>query len=398
MNFWSSLSGMLEVRLTSAEPAGAISAINQAGIEMFHTMSDGELTLCLTLRRTDYKRLRRLIKKRGERIQILRHHGLYWTIRQLTVRPVLLAGVSLILFMTLYLPMHIYFVEVQGNVTVPASLIVEKAESCGIVFGVDRRDIRSETIKNALLQAVPELQWAGVNTYGCRAVICVRERPQEEKFLQKGNVSSIVASRDGVIQQITVRNGNRVCAVGQAVKAGQILISGYTDCGICIRATSAEGEVFAQTRRDLTTIFPQNFLKKGKYQHQERNYSLLIGKKLINFRKGSGISTSGCDKMYSVDYITLPGNLRLPVALVTETVVSYDASEDLVSKDTAQRIVNSCSTRYLSDTMIAGKIIQRIEYLEFNDAVCILRGRYACVEMIGKTRFEENIHDYGQTH
>lgn len=38
MNFWSSLSGMLEVRLTSADPAGAISAINQAGIEMFHTM------------------------------------------------------------------------------------------------------------------------------------------------------------------------------------------------------------------------------------------------------------------------------------------------------------------------------------------------------------------------
>ena len=68
MNFWSSLSGMLEVRLTSADPAGAISAINQAGIEMFHTMSDGELTLSLTLRRTDYKRLRRLIKKRGERI------------------------------------------------------------------------------------------------------------------------------------------------------------------------------------------------------------------------------------------------------------------------------------------------------------------------------------------
>lgn len=36
-------------------------------------------------------------------------------------------------------------------------------------------------MKNALLSAIPELQWAGVNTYGCRAVISVRERTLPER-------------------------------------------------------------------------------------------------------------------------------------------------------------------------------------------------------------------------
>ena len=398
MNFWSSLSGMVEVRLTSADPAGALVAINQAGIEIFHGCCQGELSVCLTVRRMDYKRLRRLAKKRGERAEIIRREGVYWALRRFIHRPVLLFGMVLLCFLTLYLPSQIYYVEVEGNAKVPAALIIEKVAECGIDFGANRREIRSEKVKNALLQAVPELQWAGINTYGCRAVISVRERPQEEKIQTKGNVSSIVATRDGVIQEITVRSGNRLCVPGQAVKAGQVLISGYTDCGICIRATHADGEVFAQTRRDLMMVLPLEYTQKRQYRGQVKKYSLLIGKKLINFSKGSGISTSGCDKMYSVDYITLPGNLRLPVALVTETVVSYDASQNSIEKETAQGLLTSFSTGYLSDTMIAGQIIQRFETVQWFDAVCVLYGRYACVEMIGKTRLEENLNDYGQAH
>ena len=35
--------------------------------------------------------------------------------------------------------------------------------------------------------------------------------------------------------------------------------------------------------------------------------------------KDSGISDTTCVKMYSEDYLTLPGGFRLPVALVTDT-------------------------------------------------------------------------------
>lgn len=398
MDFWSSLSGMVEFRLTSADPAGAMGAISKAGIELFHACPQGELTICALVRRKDYKRLRRLAKKRGETVVIIRREGSYWTFRGLIRRPVLLMGIALICFLTLYLPSRILFVEVEGNCNVPAFLILEKAEECGLNFGVSRRQIRSERLKNALLQAVPELQWAGINTYGCRAVISVRERPSEEDIQEKGSVSSVVATRDGVISEITVYSGNRLCVPGQAVKAGEVLISGYTDCGICVRATHAQGEVFAHTQRSLTAVMPLQYAQKGQIQKQTKKYSLLLGKKLINFSKDSGISTAGCDKMYSVKYITLPGNLRLPLALVTETIVSYDTSSESMDEEKAQEILTSFSSEYLYHTMIAGHITQRYEIIQPNDEICILHGRYACVEMIGKTRIEENILGHGETH
>ena len=97
----------------------------------------------------------------------------------------------------------------------------------------------------------------GVNTSGCVATVSVRERTDPEVTEQDSAVSNIVASRDGFIVSATVTRGNFLCRVGQSVKAGQVLISGYTDCGICIQATRAEGEIYAQTSRDFAAVTPR---------------------------------------------------------------------------------------------------------------------------------------------
>ena len=398
MDFWKSLSGMVEVELTSADPAESLSSINAAGITVYNAQQIGDLTLRFGLRRRDHRTLRSLTKKRGEVLNYSGHQGLYWAAKQMLKRPILLLGCFLILGLTIYLPTHIYFVEVEGNTSLPTRLIIEKAEGCGLGFGAERREVRSEKMKNALLQAIPELQWAGVNTYGCRAVISVRERTVPEKQENAPQVSSIVATRDGVIQQLTVHSGSPACKVGQAVKAGQVLISGYSDLGLCIRATRAQGEVFAQTQRSLSAVLPTERHQRGEILRHAKNYSLIIGKKQINFCKDSGISDSSCDKMYSVEYMTLPGGFALPVALVTEVWTWYDTAPAQISEDTAGQILSDFSGHYLTGIMTAGQIQQRSEILKWEDGICRLRGQYACLEMIGKTRLEENLNDYGEDH
>lgn len=397
MDLWRSLSGMVEVELTSADPEAALVAINTSGITIYNVKQSGELTLHFRLQRRDHRKLRALTKKRGESLRFCGRRGLYWAVRRLKKRPVLLAGLLLILGLTLFLPSRIYFVEVDGNTTIPTRMILEKAEYTGICFGASRREVRSEKMKNALLQAIPELQWAGVNTYGCRAVISVRERTQPEQLEQESGVSSIVAARDGVIREMTVLSGNPVARVGQAVKAGQVLISGYTDCGICIRASRAEGEVYAQTQREISAYMLQDCIERSQMTSQEKKYSLLIGKKQINFYKDSGISGTSCDKMYLVDYITLPGGFQLPVALITEIWTYYDTHSSAIAEEQAERILSDFSSHYLASLMKAGQIQQRAEYLRPQTGVYTLYGRYACTEMIGKTRLEEKLDNYGES-
>lgn len=394
MDFWKSLGGMLRVELTTADPAGTLGTINAAGITIYHAQQESDLVLRFGVQRQDYRRLRALTKKRGEKLELSRRQGLYWVLRQLIRRPVLVAGILLILILTLYLPTRILFVEVEGNLQIPVQEILERAEGCGIGLGASRRLVRSERMKNRLLSSIPDLQWAGINTYGCRAVISVRERTQPEDKPEEHGISSIVATREGVIREITVLRGEPLCKVGQAVKSGQVLISGYMDRGICIRGTRAQGEIFAETERNLTAVLPSDYAVRGKKTGSEKKYSLIIGKKRINFYKGSGISDSSCDKMYSVRYLTLPGGFRLPIALVTEEWSYYDSEVVTMEEDRAQQVLTNRAGAYLLSVMTAGQIQTRHENLQWSDGVYCLKGRYACLEMIGKTRLEENLESY----
>ena len=118
MNFWMSLGGLVELQLVSAEPEQALSAISSAGIGLYQIRHEKDLTLELTVKRTDQKALAALAKKRGESLTVLREQGIYYTLRRLRKRKLLLFGMGLLVSLALYLPTKVLFVQVEGNETV----------------------------------------------------------------------------------------------------------------------------------------------------------------------------------------------------------------------------------------------------------------------------------------
>lgn len=397
MDVWSSLFGMVTVELTSAEPTQAMAQCNRMGIALFGVVWVDGLTVRFRLRRSDYRKLKALVQRRGDRLRLAGRRGSYWVLRGMLRRPILLGGGLLFLCLSLWLPSRILFVQIEGNTQIPTRKILEQAQICGIDFGAKRRDVRSEKMKNALLEAIPELQWAGINTSGCTAVISVRERTQTERTAESGGVSSLVAAVDGVILEMTVTRGNPLCKVGQAVKAGQVLVSGYTDCGICVRAEQAQGEIFGETSRKSTVSMAANYVQKGEITALEKKYSLLLGKKRINFYKGSGILDTTCDKMYAQTYLLLPGGFQLPVALVTEQWTWRETADAEYPEAEARQLLSRQAADGLKRQMVAGTIRQKYETLHREDGVFRLYGRYVCTEMICKTRTEEKLPNYAET-
>lgn len=389
MSFWHSLAGQVTITLTSADISALLTAM-QTQIRLQNVVFLDELTVNCDILRTDLERARGLCSRRGDSLQVKSKKGLYWSMKQLTGRPVLVAGLLLLLAMSLWVPTRVFFVRVEGNSIVPAKLILERAAECGISFGTSRREVRSEKVKNALLEAMPQLQWAGVNTRGCVAVITVKERPAAAENDVRGQVSSIVASRDGIVEECTVISGSPVCKPGQVVRAGETLISGYTDCGLTIRAGRAEGEIYARTERFLSMISPSTFQYRGHEKRETKKYALLIGKKRINFYKGSGISDTSCVKMYSAYYVTLPGGFVLPVALVTERWTEYT----LCVGPAEQPDLSGFAQAYLTGQMVAGRILSQTESLTETDGTFQLTGHYRCLEMIGVRKNEEIIKPY----
>jgi len=389
MDAWKSMGGMVKVDLTSAEPEEAIRAINAEEIEIFHIQRSGDLTRSFFVRRCDYQKTEAIAEKRGDSLRIVKRSGIYWTARGMLRRPVLLMGMVFLLVMVFYLPSRVFFVRVEGNSSVPARKILAAAEECGICFGASRREVRSEKVKNALLSAVPELQWAGVNTNGCVATVSVRERTEVRTPPQNRTVSSIVADRDGYVLSATVTSGNVLVQAGQTVKEGQLLVSGYTDCGICIRATHAEGEILAQTNRVFSAVTPAQWTRRTEIRDTKKRYGLLLRKKRINLWKDSGIWDGSCGRMYREYYVTLPGGFQLPIALCVEEYTFYETQADRLPQSKAEASLSSFAEGYLVGQMVAGRIERGQQHVSLADGCYRLDGKYVCVEMIGRVQREQ---------
>ena len=388
MNLWKSLKGQIVVELTSADVTGAMAALNQKGIPIHRTVLQDDLTVQIVIDRTEYSVVRKFAEKRGESVSIQGRTGLFWVLFGAAKRPVLLIGCVVLLLLLLTLPTRILFVRVEGNAAVPTREILAAAEGCGIRFGANRRQIRSEQVKNELLQTIPQLKWAGVNTSGCIATISVREGNTEATAGAEDSVSSLVARQEGVILSCTVTAGSGQCAPGQAVRQGQVLISGYTDCGLLIKATRAEGEVFAQTRRYVTVKSPVQRRICGPEEEVSRQYSLILGKKRINFANSSRICDASCGRMYKEYYITLPGGFALPVALAVQTHICRTTRKADVEPEYVEESLRSFARQYLTSQMLSGSIEEEEVYFSVEEGAVILEGDYLCQEMIAQRRQE----------
>jgi len=389
LEFWKSLSGMLRVEFTSADPENAFDTITQANIPIAQVTQQDPLTYRIVIHRSDYRHLSALLLKKGDDLKIVKKRGVYWSVKQFLHRPVLVAVFTFLLLTSFYLPSRIFFITVEGNTAVPDRLILSAAEDCGIRFAASRKLVRSEKVKNALLSAVPQLQWAGVNTSGCRAVISVRERTEESPSQKEKIVSNLVAERDGFVLSTTITSGTAHVLPGQTVTKGQLLVSGYTDCGICIRAARAEGEILAQTNRKITAVMPENDYQTVSTPRKTRKVSLLIGKKRINLWKDSSIFKAGCGRMYEEYYVSLPGGFQLPVAVCIDQYTDYELREAKVSREDAKQQLQKFSDGYLTRQMIAGQFLQTQHDFSCSDGLYKLESSYICTEMIGREQREQ---------
>ena len=377
MELWWRVRGWVRLRLTSADCTGRLRELSRR-VRLEDIRFSNDLTVEFTVCRSDRDTLH---LRHGERLEIVDFGGFPKVLGTVRRWKSVVAAVILLGVLTVFLQGRVLFFRVEGNAGVPARLILERAGECGLCFGTSARKIRSEQVKNHLLWAIPELRWAGVNVSGCTAVITVAERdpgaePEEEVC------GDVVAVADAVVTEVFPAAGTLTVAPGQAVRAGDVLISGNTDLGLLVRRDRAEGEVYGLTRRTLEAVLPSETTVRHETGAVERKFSLLIGKKYVNFAKDSGILQGTCVKMRTVKYLTLPGGFQLPVALVTETWRLCDRSP--ISREMDEDLLLEAARRTAREAMTAGTILREETAMDGDR----LKVALECREMIGVFRPE----------
>lgn len=375
----------LKISVICPEPESFLWELSKKGITTYDVSRPEGLTLVFNVDSNHWPTLKSVAEKMGCEWKILGRFGMRYFARKLLSRRMLLFGLAFLLFLSIFSSGRIFSVRVEGNDVIPSALIIEAAEAAGLSFGANAGAVRSEELKNRLLEQIDSLEWVGVNTSGCVATIRVRERKRESQP-KTAPVGHIVAAVDGIVDQANVTAGTLLCKIGESVKNGQILITGLQDLGICTRAVAAEGEIYGITRRELQAVLPAEQAKAEPTGQMFEKYSLIIGKKRINLSSDSGILMPGCGKMTERKSLCLFGGITLPVGWTVERYQPAQICKQEREPNASRSILEEACQRYLRAAMISGRVLSCDMYEEDTEDHLFLTAVYDCREMIGIRR------------
>ncbi len=385
MALLSYLRGYVTLELKGASLERVINGLSQRNVPFwnFHTIDD--FTWQLQLFSCDVKPALTLAQKTQNEGIVLASFGLKTDLARYRHRKVFFVSMILIPILVAFLSNFIFFYQVEGNISVPAPKILEELEKLGYGFGASTHGIVPQDLKNEMLQTIPELEWFTLTANGNIATVTVRERNPEPVVIDRKTVSNLVAKEDCLITEMSVLSGAAACLVGDFRAKGELLVSGYADLEFCYQATPARAEIFGRTWRIQKGVLPAEMVQIGQNSEENTRYSLVVGKKRINFFKNSGIWGAGCVKIIESIPLTLWGGYTLPVTLIKETLVTGDTSTISLSPLVVDEQLVHATLENTKAQLVAGTVEDMTYNTTQTGAIYRLDGIYQCHEMVGIT-------------
>lgn len=390
------LIGEARISVTGASPQSVLNRLTEDGIPFWAVDRTDEVHYLISIPMRNTKQALKTATRCFCSAEVVNNRGLPVLWRKTLHRPVLLIGMATVIAVCFLLQNRIWVIEVKGNDRIPKDVILRELAQIGIKPGEKSSDYDPQQVKMKMLNAVPELSWMAANRTGGKITVLVTERSVPQEGCEKPIAGNLIACSDGIITDYCISEGMRLCSRGDTVSEGQILVSGYEDYGLCMRAVCADGEIYAKTWHKGSIVTPAVTMQKEYTGRQWEEKTLLIGRKRIKLFGNSGISVDSCDKMVSVERLRLPG-YEFPIALETAVFREYTLTPRQKIPETAQNELEQAWERLVCSDMIAGTV-EKTQYQFFrDDKVYVLHAESTCNEMIarlvpigGQCKGEEN--------
>lgn len=214
-------------------------------------------------------------------------------------------------------PLLVWDVRISGALSVPDYLIREALAASGLDIGMAWKNIDTEKVENRLLSDFEELAWVNVNRRGSVAYVRVVEKQGTDDNPEVSNIpSNLVASRDCVIEEISVHSGTAAVKVGDTVRKGEILISGVvTDSEGVTSLCRAEGVVRGKCTGTVEVKVPRKEEIKVEASTVLAEMRLNIFKLSLNIFKNYGNRDEECVIIEDNDTFVVFKDHRLPLGI-----------------------------------------------------------------------------------
>lgn len=263
---WNYIVGYVVIRVEGVSLEKFINLTITNGIYLWGIKRQNYTTLTAKISIRGFRQLHGISHKIRCRIRIVQKRGLPFLLFRYRHRKMLAIGLLAFVIILYGLSMFIWNVEVQGTENIDPSKIISDMEAMGVRPGVPKSSIDTMLIENQLIINMPKLSWASLEIRGSKAILRVKESVLPPEKVDRETPSNLVASKDGIIDNIIVLDGQAVVEERQTVKRGQLLVSGIIDHPdtIGVRYVHSMGQIMARTwyEEEIELSFKEPYRKR----------------------------------------------------------------------------------------------------------------------------------------
>ena len=274
-------SGEVRLRLL-APPFLCANLFILSGIPCFDIENEGTCFLC-SVSHNDRKAVETLCRQKGVCTEILYEKGFFSFVPKALRRPGLILGVLLGIFCLFQSTNYVWDVQISGNESLSEERVFEILENYGFRIGCRHSSLDLHQICNRIPMENDEIAWITVNMMGSVAeieLVETRNKPATDK--KEKNPVNLVAKEAGEILRFELSSGRAVTGVGQTVKAGDLLVAGYSEKETGLHPRASSGRVYARVLRTKQLFIPYEYTVKTESEPILLEKSInILGKGLL---------------------------------------------------------------------------------------------------------------------
>lgn len=330
------LRGYLRVEIRGAGLENFLNRCAEAGIPFWDSDPVDAYTLRLHLHWKNRDRAAGIAVRCGCELRVLRQRGLPLYAAGSKRRVMLLIGLVVVPILLGVSSLFVWDIQVQDCPGVSEAKVRNVLADCGVREGAFWPLFQQDLIRSRVLLELPELHWMTVNSFGSRATVLLRPRVEQPDIVDEDAPTALVAAKAGLIERLEIHTGDAVTAPGKAVLAGEELVSaavpGFSPR---LRLVHAGGEVYARTWYEKQAVLPLSATERRTVGKTKRQFSLLLGQKVINIFQKTGQSGGEYDKIVKESYLEIPGLFRFPIGLRQTELHAWETTEVSYSREEA---------------------------------------------------------------
>lgn len=296
-------------------------------------------------------------------------------------------GIMIAFVYILFASSYVWDIRIEGNENVSEASVRAELSECGFSVGSPFRKNALSEIETDVLAKSKKIGWININKRGCVAYVSIKEKNTHESEDKPKGYSNVVASRDCIIQEITVRCGVACVKVGDTVKAGQLLISGVIPAELGGGFVRAEGEVLGAVTENLEVLVPACEEKTVYTDGEKREISIKIFNFSLKLFKKYGNIGNGCAIIEDVKEFVLFGRYRIPFG-IKRVYVSRTAVKTEKHTESEMILIARARLNAKRTTAFSGADVLSLRTSgEFTDAGYKMTTRATLLKDIGEERY-----------